>query len=615
MITDHLYHEPAAAAGAFLLLLVLAEEHDSSNTSGMDNSHDDGTMEDLMTQEDRLLLSSAASESSSSYNYSYLSEERYYWYFFLQVFSASLSMVGSLIIIYLVLLHRRKRWEVYHRLLLSLSLADVAFDLSILFQFPLVRRDTGHPLAIGNITSCTAVGFWTTWSFSMVNLFFVVLSVYFVLTVRYGKNERQVRRYIEPYGYIVAIGLPLAICIAGVYGEAFNPVRIVPTCFMRPYPSNCYVDDTVECERGEHALPLFLIMSGSVFSTMLLGIVCTWLVYWTVRKQQRRNLRYSFQGGPTTMLAEANRKRMRMISRQAICYTAVFLNGIFATLFCSQLETLIASVGVTSPQRQAENEKLLHNTALAVCISLYLFLCPLQGIMNVIIYGRPCYLVWRELHPHQTRWWAIRQILHGKNAKMTPRMIHLVDGNVNEEAKLDANLDRTDTSRTLPVQQEPSQRSSSGGPWQVDEEDHDRKMDDDETNNNDDDDDDGVAPQSDNGGGDYSPSAHSAPRTPHHRRDSGMRVSFSECNTITTPTNPTPSPHHPAPLKISDDVHSSSSNSSSLDKHGSDTTGGDDHHPTLPEEDAKTHADSHDRGDEDTAASLSEQDFSFRTSI
>jgi hypothetical protein len=493
-----------------------------------------------------------------TYNYAYLSERRYYWYFFLQVSSASLSLVGSVLIIYLIVAHWRKRWEVYHRLLLALSLADVIFDGSILFQFPLVRRDaTYHPLAIGNTTSCTTIGFITTWSFSTVNLLFVVLSVYFLMTVRYGKHEHQVRRYIEPYGYIFAIGLPLAICIAALYYEAFNPVRIVPTCFMRPYPTNCYVDKDVDCERGGDALGLFVVFLSSAMSTMLLGICCTWLVYWTVRRQQRRNLRHSFRGHPTTRLAAANRKRMRMIANQAFCYTAVFMNGIVTALFCTQLETMYAASGVTRPDEQVQDDRLSNNTILTVGVSLYLFLCPLQGLLNLIIYVRPSYLVWREQYPHQTRWWAFRQILHGKQAMMTPRMSHLVDGNVNEETKLDSQLDRYDTSRTL-------QHSSwwfRGPRCSAGEKDA------------------RIDVEQSNDGGDSSPPAsypHQSSSEDGHRDTNAVRVSFSACTTDgavtpgTTCDNQQEHRQSPALLIPDGGEYSSNSSPSYSDDDGSD---------------------------------------------
>lgn len=394
-------------------------------------------------------------EASVSFDYNYLPVGRYYFFFALQVLSASLSLVGSSIIIYLTIRHRRKRWEVYHRLLLALSLADVVFDISILLQFPMVRADTGHPLAVGNTSTCSAVGFTTTFTFSMVNLFFVVLAVYFLMTVRYGKNELQVRRWIEPYGYIFAIGLPLSICISGVSLDAFNPVKVIPTCFMRPFPSNCFYNDTVPCVRGGRAIPLFRVMMISAMITMVVGIVCTWLVYWTVRKQQLRNLRHSFVGAQSS-LQESNRKRMRIISRQAICYTAVFMNGMIASSFSSRMESIFDAGGATS-QRHADDQNLANNTTIAVFLSLYLILCPLQGLWNLIIYIRPSYVAWRELYRTKGRVWALQQIVKGRSLTVSPRVSHLVDGNINEDAKVDSAMDREDTSKTM---NSPSGRSS-----------------------------------------------------------------------------------------------------------------------------------------------------------
>jgi hypothetical protein len=124
---------------------------------------------------------------------------------------------------------------------------------------------------------------------------------------------------------------------------------------------------------------------------------------------------------------------MQTVSRQAIWYTAVFLNGIFASMFSSRLEAAVA--GGVIDGGAPSNETLADHVVLAVFVSLDLFLCPLQGLFNVIIYLRPSFLLWRDAHPNKGRIWELRQIVHGKKVTVTRRRSHLVDGNVNEETK------------------------------------------------------------------------------------------------------------------------------------------------------------------------------------
>lgn len=322
------------------------------------------------------------------FDYSYMPRNRYMLFFGLQVSSASLSMIGSITIIYLILKQRKSRCEVYHRLLLALSIADIVFDISIILQFVAVRADTEHPLAMGNIQTCSTVGFFTTFGFSTVNLYFVVLSIYFLLTLRYRKHERQVKALIEPYGHLFAIGLPFTICTAALLLEAFNPVRIFPTCFMRPYPTNCLWDDDVPCQRGGGASKLFAVMLALVFITMLTGIACTWMVYWTVRQQQKRNVRHSFGGE----IQSSQRQRVRQVARQAFWYTLVFVNGILASIFSSSTESVFAG-GINTRGEDGHGDNLVNSTVIAVLSTIYMFACPLQGVLNLIIYLWPGFKV------------------------------------------------------------------------------------------------------------------------------------------------------------------------------------------------------------------------------
>jgi hypothetical protein len=329
-----------------------------------------------------------------------------------------------------------------------------------------------------------------------------------------------------------------------------------------------------------------------------------------VRKQQRRNLRHSFRGHPTTRLAAANRKRMRMIANQAFCYTAVFMNGIVTALFCTQLESMYAASGVTRPDEQVQDDRLSNNTMLTVGVSLYLFLCPLQGLLNLIIYVRPSYLAWREQYPHQTRWWAFRQILHGKQAMMTPRMSHLVDGNINEEAKLDSQLDRDDTSRTV----QHSSRWFRGPRCSASEKDA------------------RIDVEQSNGGGDSSSPAsspHQSSSEDGHRDAKTVRVSFSECTSADAVTPGTAcddqQEHRQSPALLIPDGGAYSSNSSpsySDDDSSDDDKGGDcrgnvsnGHKRRVPNDEKKIHCnglvvldDDDDDDDDDDISTSGERD-------
>lgn len=364
--------------------------------------------------------------------YNFLRPSHYYLYFALQIISATLSLLGSMKILQLVWQQRKRRFEVYHRLMVAMSLSDILLDISVLLLFPLMRADFQRPLAIGNIATCTAVGFFSTFAFCTVNIYFVALSVYFLLTIRLRKKERQVEKMFEPYCHIFAIGLPLVLCISAVSLEGFNPTKIIPTCFMRPLPSNCLFDENVPCQRGGKALVIFAIVIILSFVFLVAGIVCTWLVYLTLRKQQQKNLRHTFEGSRNSAM-ESYRRRIGLVSRQAIWYTCIFLVGLTASFFSSCVEILYS--------RGLENAVTARNpstnTGLAVALGFYFFVCPLHGLFNLITFIHPSYAAWRKVSSGKPAIWALSQAIRGvvppTNACGVPVRPLPVDGNINDE--------------------------------------------------------------------------------------------------------------------------------------------------------------------------------------
>jgi len=231
--------------------------------------------------------------------------------------------------------------------------------------------------------------------------------VYFLLTVRYQKRQRQVKALIEPYGHIVAIGIPLLILISSLATNLFNPELVFGICIMAPYPANCLHDDNVECIRGE--LYWYGLVAHNAVNLLLggVGITSTWLVYWTVRQQEARNQRYSFVG---TAASRLQQRQTKAVATQAIWYTVAFMNSMLAGFVFVLVSSLATSSNTTA---------LVDNYVVYCCVLLFFTIAPLQGFLNWLIYIRPRWHPWRDAYPEKSRWWTVRQIVAGKPTPLT----------------------------------------------------------------------------------------------------------------------------------------------------------------------------------------------------
>jgi hypothetical protein len=111
-------------------------------------------------------------------------------------FSCLLSTAGSAQIMYMVLSNPKK--TPYRRILLGLSCCDVFNSLTFLLKAFLVPAATSYRVwAMGNDATCTFLG-WTAQVGISTMMYNGLLSVYFLLTVRYGVTSSRIASQYEP---------------------------------------------------------------------------------------------------------------------------------------------------------------------------------------------------------------------------------------------------------------------------------------------------------------------------------------------------------------------------------------------------------------------------------
>jgi hypothetical protein len=269
-------------------------------------------------------------------------------------FSAFLSVLGSSWIILEVLRDRQKQAMVYHRLLLALSVLDVIISTAwFMSTWPVPSNVVGLFGNMGNETTCNIQGFFI--QLKAGNPFYnTFLALYFVLVVKFGWTEHQIRTTIEPYLHIIpicmALGTATASLVLGLYGNA---------------NLWCWISG----KHSTYRLAFFYVWYWASLVAVTLAMVT---VYWTVRQQEAASLRYSVKGGKNT----------RKVGMQAILYiSAYFLTALFAT--------------IVRVMQALSHDGFVPFWAV-LCMTIFY---PSQGLMNFVIYIRPRYLHYRHKNP------------------------------------------------------------------------------------------------------------------------------------------------------------------------------------------------------------------------
>ncbi len=123
-----------------------------------------------------------------------------------------LSFIGSSLIIYHVM-HDKKKTP-YRRLLLAVSFCDIISTIVWLSQPYFIPSDAinSYVWTFGNDATCTVLGFLTQFTITS-HLYSAALSIYFLLSIRFGVREATFAKKYERWMHVVIILFGLATAI------------------------------------------------------------------------------------------------------------------------------------------------------------------------------------------------------------------------------------------------------------------------------------------------------------------------------------------------------------------------------------------------------------------
>lgn len=143
--------------------------------------------------------------------------------------SAILSLIGSSIIVYMAMKSRRntaKKWTPYNRLIMGMSCFDILTSVTLTVASFLYPQESSDKVwVIGNDTTCSIVGALNQLIYGVI-LYYGSLSIYFVLTARFGYSNDHISHGVEPYFHIFCFGYPLVTSFVGLFLGAYSEPEV-----------------------------------------------------------------------------------------------------------------------------------------------------------------------------------------------------------------------------------------------------------------------------------------------------------------------------------------------------------------------------------------------------
>jgi hypothetical protein len=318
-----------------------------------------------------------------------------------------LSVIGSSWILLEVSGSPKKRKGVYHRMMFMISFFDIIVSSA---AFASTWSMTPEPAgeepwrAIGNAVTCTAQGFALQLGATLF-CYNAFLSIFFVLVINCSVSEATLKkREWALHIFPILFGLTTATVPAAL-GWYHNASL---WCWLGTDPDCLDDNDSAYCEKFDTVMTFrWIFFFGPLWICFAIEMVCLFVVFKSVRRQEHQSRRYNKQATIVEVTAEAESEspastparqnifqdlpRTRQVATQAVLYILAFYNTyIFATI-----NRILQQSNGSSPFAIL----MLHSLSL-----------PMQGFWNFLIYRRPFYLLLRR-SKSMPRWEAIKTSL------------------------------------------------------------------------------------------------------------------------------------------------------------------------------------------------------------
>lgn len=324
--------------------------------------------------------------------------------------SAILSLIGSLLIIFMVTRRKLKKngspLRTYHRLLFGTSIAD-AIASACAIVGPIAAWDF-LPIegTKGNVQTCNAQAFLWQWFFLSTACYNGFLILYFTLATVSKLKESEIERRVEPFMHAVAWFFPLATAITALVLNLYTPALFgLWGCWIGEWPPSCRQNrDT--CVIGEHSDAFYMaFILVPLYCLIACMYICLTIIYCAAHRKARSTIRQSQvslqqqassrrrSSLSLTNNAVASMKLLQKMKRQALVYATIFL---FTYVF------LVVTNTMSWFDKVGGRGKNWFPLTILVSMSTVG-----QGICNFGVFIRPRYSRLRKTNRNKSRLWAL----------------------------------------------------------------------------------------------------------------------------------------------------------------------------------------------------------------
>lgn len=311
--------------------------------------------------------------------------------------SPLLSIIGSSCIIYRILAHPNHIRKIHKRIVFCMSAMDVIQSLALGFSTFPAPRDSHTIYAYGNVVTCDIQGFIHHMGQSVM-CYNSVLTLTFLLRIRFNMSEKKIRTRIEPFLHLISFVWPLATAVVALKMDLYNFGS--NRCWIHPYPFDCTKDENIPCTRGQNAfLWRWVLFAG------LSGIWMIWLplsniwIYCTVRRLEVRIGKRLITSSSGTQSSSSRKiqvttsEKTKTLGIQCILYSII--------IYMTVLWPFIARI--------VEQKTGLEPFWLVITNQVFY---PLQGFFNWIIFMRPQMMKLRRESPEKGWLWVVHQAIY-----------------------------------------------------------------------------------------------------------------------------------------------------------------------------------------------------------
>ena len=311
--------------------------------------------------------------------------------------SGGISTISSMLIIYIINQSNERLTTIYHRIMLGMSLACIIGSIAIgLSTLPMPRDGGGvdnnlheGSTKLGNDLTCDLQGVFITFGQIATFLYNASLWIYYAYSIASELTEVQIRKRREPVFHGIPVIGSSFMSVATFFRFGFAATNKRPFC-----SSGVQLIDQGEAQTFAGFLPrviFALVVFAYVFVAALVSLIkIMHRVWWKERDVHVQ----------TTSTSNVDANNIRMDWRNHV--RAMLIQ---ALVYLVSYTLTIAPLYVLASQKTSKSE---------VMLKIQMFIFPLQGFFNFIIFFAHKLHNNGRVHEDLTLWENIKKVLAGE---------------------------------------------------------------------------------------------------------------------------------------------------------------------------------------------------------